>query len=332
MRINTNRSTQAVKKLLQRLRLLYLASQDISRFARTASLSAFDSGYEQVASRIMYNVHALEKGLARTADRRLGFGKRALSNLNDAMAVFRAKGYDTSAFAYVEGLSVIQRYIELHEAADHDVAFLSEIVAREFREPAPDATCTAAGTKTVTRADKLGNAQKTFYEIAQGRSSVREFSGEPIDAEKVMAALRNAGRTPSVCNRQGWRVYWVEDKERSREVLEHQRGFGYPQMPEVLLAITVSNNTYLSPVERNQGFVDGGLFAMSVLYGLEQEGLAAVALNACLYTKDQKAIRKILDIDDSEVIIMFMAIGSFPDESVVPVSDRKPAETFLRRR
>lgn len=147
-----------------------------------------------------------------------------------------------------------------------------------------------------------------------------------------MNALRNAEKTPSVCNRQGWRVYWVEDKQLAERVLQHQRGFGQPQMPEVLLTITVSNNTFLSPVERNEAFVDGGLFAMSVMYGLEHEGLAAVPLNAMMYYKDQLAVRRLLEIDDSEMIIMFMAVGAFPEESVVPVSDRKPADTFVRRR
>ncbi len=103
-------------------------------------------------------------------------------------------------------------------------------------------------------------------------------------------------------------------------------------MPEVLLTITVSNNTYLSPVERNQAFVDGGLFSMSVLYGLEHEGLAAVPLNAMMYYSDQKAVRELLDIDDSEMITMFIAVGAFMDESVVPISDRKPADTFVKRR
>jgi len=330
MKTNSTRPTQALKKLLQKIRLRYLARQDVARFSRTAPLSAFDGGYEQVTSRIMYNVHALEKGLARTSDLRLGFGKKALANLNDAMSLYRARCYDTSSFAYVEGRSIIYRHLERHAADGHEVAFLAEVLDPELLGPSTEYT--AAGTKIIKKVDKQANAARSFYEIAQGRSSIREFSGETVDTEKVMKALRNAEKTPSVCNRQGWRVYWVEDKDLAREVLKHQRGFGYPKMPEVLLAITVSNTTYLSPVERNQGFVDGGLFAMSVMYGLEYEGLAAVPLNACMYAKDQKAVRALLDIDDSDVIIMFMAIGAFPDESVVPISDRKSADTFVRRR
>jgi nitroreductase len=334
MKLNTTKARQFIKKILQKIRLRYLARQDIARFSRTAPLSMFDGLYEQVTSRIMYNVHALEKGLARNRDLRLGFGRKALSHLNDALVVYRSNNYDKTAFPYVEGMSIIRRYVELHTAASasDDIDFLADVIDEEFLRPDLDPDFTAAGTKVVKKVDKVGNSVKNFYELAQGRSSVREFSGEAIDTEKVMDALRNAEKTPSVCNRQGWRVYWVEDKETARNVLQHQRGFGYTQMPEVLLTITVSNNTYLSPVERNQGFVDGGLFAMSVMYGLEHEGLAAVPLNACMYAKDQKAVRRLLDIDDSEVIVMFMAIGEFMDESIVPISDRKSADSFVKRR
>ncbi len=98
----------------------------------------FDDGYEQVVSRIMYNVHALEKGLARNSDLRLGFGSKALSNLNDTLVVYRTKGYDRSAFAYVQGLSVIQRYKELHAKEQFDVSFLADIVDPEFLDPQAD--------------------------------------------------------------------------------------------------------------------------------------------------------------------------------------------------
>lgn len=330
MHLNTSRPKQILKKQLQRFRLLYLAQKDVSRFSRTASLSTFGSTREQVVSRIIYNVHALEKGLARRSDARPGFGRKALSELNDALVVYTLKGYDPDAFAYQQGLSVIQHYREFHERQGIAVPFLSEIIDPELLETRADRP--GAGTKVVRRADKEHNGTKNFSQLAQGRSSVREFSGEPIDPERVMSALRIAERTPSVCNRQGWNVYWVEDKELARQVLKHQRGFGYSRMPEVLLTVTVSNSTFLSPVERNQAFVDGGLFSMSIMYGLEHEGLAAVPLNAMMYYRDQRAVRALLDIDDSEMIIMFMAVGDFADESVVPVSDRKAAQSFVKHR
>ena len=121
MKVNTSRPKQLAKKNLNKVRLRYLAQKDISRFSRTASFSIFDDGYEQVVSRIMYNVHALEKGLARNRDIRLGFGKKALSNLNDALVVYRLRRYDETAYAYAQGVWVIQRYKELHAKQDFDV-------------------------------------------------------------------------------------------------------------------------------------------------------------------------------------------------------------------
>jgi len=51
-----------------------------------------------------------------------------------------------------------------------------------------------------------------------------------------------------------------------------------------------------------------------------------------MYHRDQVAVRRLLEIDDSEMIIMFIAIGDFMVESIVPVSDRKSAESFVKRR
>lgn len=288
--------------------------------------------YEQVHARIMYNVHALEKGLAQVDAWTPGRGRDALKNLNDALVVYISNGYDQSAFSFVEGVSIIQRYLERHAQHPSSIEFLHEIIDPCLLRPSRPEAFDSAGVKTVYRDDKAGNSMKGFYELAQGRSSVRAFSGEAIDTEGVMRALRNAQKTPSVCNRQGWHVYWTEDPSLARSVLAHQRGFAYSQMPEVLLAVTVTQSAFISPVERNQAFIDGGLFSMSVLYGLEAEGLAAVPLNACMYARDRDAVGRILGVDPSEEIAMFIAVGDHPVDCVVPISDRRPVETYLHKR
>lgn len=332
MKINADRFRQAVKRIAQAGRLLFLAAGDSFRFWRHASLSVFDHDYEQLVARIMYNVHALEKGLARTVDWAPGTGKKALKNLNDALVMYLRHGFDRGSYAYQEGLSVLQRYIERHSGNEQSIEFLHDVVSQEFFSPKLASRFGAAGVKELKKQDKFHNSEIGFYALTQGRSSVRAFTGNAIDTDKVLRALENAEKTPSVCNRQGWRVYWTENKELARQVLIHQRGFAYKQMPEVLLAITVSNSTFISPVERNQGFVDGGLYAMTVLYGLESEGLAAVPLNACLYARARSAVVRLLQIDPSEEIIMFIAVGELPEKTVVPASDRRPTSTFLRLR
>lgn len=329
MKMNTSKAKETGKKILQKIRLRYLAHKDIKRFSKYAAFSLYDSTYEQLTSRIMYNVHAIEKGLSRRHNFRAGFGKNALSTLNDALVVYTEKGYNKENFPYIEGRSIFLKYIQLHEEMNADISFLTEIVDQSFLEK--DILYSRTGVKEVQLDHKQNNQNKNFYELAQGRSSVRDFSGEEVENEKIFRALQNATKTPSVCNRQGWSVYLVEDRSKIKKLLELQKGFkGYPKLPDKVLTIAVSNSTFLSPVERNEAFVDGGLFAMSVIYGLEYERLAAVTLNAMMNYKDEKDIRKLIDIEESEQIILFIAVGQFKEKVVVPNSDRKNAETFTK--
>lgn len=330
MKINTSRTKEAIKKILQKIRLRYLANKDISRFSKGAAFSVFDDTYEQLSARIMYNVHAIEKGLSRTHNFRAGFGKAALSTLNDAMNVYISKGYGTDKFPYIEGRSIFLKYIQLHEEMGADISFLQHIVDPSYL--IMEEQYTTSGVKKIYLKDKKENNEKNFYELSQGRSSVRDFSGEPVDVEALYRVIKNASKTPSVCNRQGWHVYLVEEQNKIEKLLAFQRGFkGYPRLPEIVLAITVSNNTFLSPVERNEAFVDGGLFSMSVIYGLEYEGLAAVTLNAMMNSRDEENIRNLIHISESEQIILFIAVGSFNEETIVPISNRKPIDEIIKK-
>lgn len=332
MTMNSKRSKQTLKRLAQAGRLSGYVVRDAARFWKYAALSTYDSSYEQLIARIMYNVHALEKGLAHVRAWQPGRGRKAIRNLNDAMVQYRRRGYDQDSYAYVQGMSILRRYNEKHLHEGHEAPDISAIVVPEVLSPQVASAYSVAGVKTVSRSDPATNARKGFFDLSQGRVSVREFTGKPIDQQAVVRAISNAEKTPSVCNRQGWRVYKTENKDLMRQVLRHQRGFAYEQMPETLLAITVSNNSFISPVERNQSFVDGGLYSMSVLYGLEAEALGAVPLNACMYMRDRTAVVRLLDMDPSEEIIMFIAIGDCPDITIVPVSGRRPTSTILHDR
>lgn len=328
MKTNSSRLKQSIKAALQKIRLHYLAYKDIRRFSNHAAFSIFDNSYDQICARIMYNVHAIEKGLSRGSGMRLGFGRQAFSDLNDALVVYVRSGFPLDSFPFLQGRSIVHRYVEAHgqQAAEGDATLA--VVDRSFR--VHEGAFVAAGTKVIHRAEKERNASKGFYELAQGRSSVREFSGMAIDMAKVENALRNAAKTPSVCNRQGWRAYVVTHPEKMKELLRLQRGFkGYPTQPECVVVICVSNSSFLSPVERNEAFVDGGLFAMSVLYGLEAEGLAAVPLNAMMNSVDERDIRKLVEVDPALQIVMFIAVGDFKEETIVPVSDRKMLTDYV---
>ena len=61
---------------------------------------------------------------------------------------------------------------------------------------------------------------------------------------------------------------------------------------------------------------------MSLLYGLENIGLASCTLNADLYLKDEMELRDLIKIGDTEDIILFIAVGNYPDQVKVAKSHR----------
>lgn len=76
--------------------------------------------------------------------------------------------------------------------------------------------------------------------------------------------------------------------------------------------------------ERYRGWVDGGMFAMSLVYGLHAEGPGAVMLNWSAPRAQDRALRKLTGIPDSALIITTIGFGNLPPELRVSVSQRKP--------
>lgn len=56
----------------------------------------------------------------------------------------------------------------------------------------------------------------------------------------------------------------------------------------------------MTPQEHNEGFVDGGLFGMSLLLALEKQVLAACPLNTMFRLKAEKVTRRLLGIPEYE--------------------------------
>lgn len=141
------------------------------------------------------------------------------------------------------------------------------------------------------------------------RHSVRDFADAPVGDEVIRRAVELALFSPSVCNRQSWKVY-VRHGSDAAEALRFQNGSAAfrDQVPAVAI-VTVDARAFAGAKERNQGWVDGGIFAMSLVWSLHSLGLDSCMLNMSVPTKKADALRRHLDADSSELIIMMVAIG-----------------------
>lgn len=83
--------------------------------------------------------------------------------------------------------------------------------------------------------------------------------------------------------------------------------------------------------ERNEPFVDGGLFSMSLLYALEAYGLAACPLNAMFSLSQDRQTRALLNIPDYELPVMYIAVGNFPESVPVCRSTRRDPKAIVKK-
>ncbi|WP_083882919.1 nitroreductase family protein [Brevibacterium senegalense] len=185
-----------------------------------------------------------------------------------------------------------------------------------------DGTITDSVSPFPQRSHSLSEADvRAFFE---SRHSVRHFdANRPVEPGLLEDAVQLAQSTPSVCNRQSWHVRFIVDSAKKAAARSNQNGnAGFGEIP-VLAVVTTDSRLFAGPGERNQAWIDGGLFAMSLTWALHGLGLATCMLNMSVSNKKADALRRDLGIGAHEVIIMQIAIGYAHEQHRVARSPRR---------
>ena len=122
-------------------------------------------------------------------------------------------------------------------------------------------------------------------------------------------------------------AYEQKLKEQLLSYQNGNRGFGHKL--GVVLMVTVDLRHFDLIGERNQGWIDGGLFAMSLVYGLHAASLGTCMLNWSEDCESDKAIRKAFNIPDYEIIITMIGAGHVPKKFEVTASPAPDVDEVL---
>ncbi|MFB0612670.1 nitroreductase family protein [Aurantiacibacter poecillastricola] len=299
---------------------------DLRRFARH---SAFGKDPEREArhlqARLMIAAHGIEKGLsfARFEPRR-GLGK--LRNALAHMRRHRALGLPEDDAAYLMARDAIVHYRRKHAEQGVDIADLFEGEEHLFEMEGE----AASSIRTLERGSLTDAEREALRKGMLSRASIREFGDEPMTAEQVRAVVTDALSTPSVCNRQGFRAHYTLDRAVIDAALAHQNGnSGFGARVPGLLVVTCTQTIFRTPAERNQAFVDGGLFSMSLMLALTAHELGGCPLNWSASHRQDMALRGAVSIPEDEAIIMMIAFGPLPDVALAAGSRRYDLDTYL---
>lgn len=186
------------------------------------------------------------------------------------------------------------------------------------------------GVETVTREAIQAAGAVDFARFAAARHSIRQYVPSPVPEATVRRAVAVAQQSPSSCNRQTLRVHvWTEPAAIAHvaALQSGNRGFGH-QLGGLAIVWTDLRN-WTEAAERYNGYVDGGMFAMSLIYALHAEGLGTVPLNWSEEPQQDAALRALAGLPESAEVIVMVGFGQLPEQLAVPCSQRRSVDDCL---
>jgi len=284
----------------------------------------------KLISKIILDTHVIEKGLT-MPETRFGFGIARLNVLINNISSYIVK-YHKEEPQLLHGISVVEEYFSFHK--DKNFELSSTLVQKhiDFQKLVKSNSVNFKSRKQImtTKEAYFSKTDAPFFEFSKTRSSIRNYSKDPVDINLITQALDLCRNTPSACNRQSVRVHLYTNKTEIDQILEIQggnRGFGH--LANFLLIVTYEPSVYFEESERNSGYIDGGMYCMNILYALHANKIAACILNtAHNSTKDIK-IREKTNIPPSECFVSMIAGGIPPNDFMIAKSFRYPLDNIL---
>lgn len=315
-------------RIMRKVRCYTASIRDAARYLRHSSTLEHNLTLTQLEALIISQYHALEKGFSLTNTKKV-FGINHVKYLLKLMRSYRESGYDCNRDIYQSSLSTLKSYLTHHTGQESYLGEtgpeIKDICAELVKEiQSPSLKCHVHDFP-----DK--NDAVTYQKLVLTRASVRMFTGEPVPNEKILRALELARVSPSSCNRQPWRVLRIRNPQRIKLLCSLQRGNkGFGHLAGEILIISADCSVYYGAHERNQAFIDGGIFSMAVLMAVHSVGIGACALNWSVTNETDKQLRKEFNLPDQEVVIMCIALGVLPEEFMVARSDKKSLAEIVR--
>ena len=297
--------------------LRYLLRYDEKRFAEHSSLRG--RGAQAATAEIRVLSHAVEKAMS-LPECRPNFGKEKILKLIELYEAHAAQFSDIDP--QIEGVvcGTIQAYAAFQKAHGIEPSF---IPARYLEARLGDH---GAGVVHVPPKEATD-----FAAIASRRKSARYYGAGPISPELVKEAVQIAQTAPSACNRQSTRVYaCLHDGTIDKIMALHPgvKGFG---KPGAVFVLTGDLSLYQNEMERHTVFIDGGLFAMNLLYALDCFGLVSCPAIWGSEPDHDRELAALLGIPANETVLLLILSGRCPEDGYdAAVSGKRDVSDVLR--
>lgn len=313
----------AIRRMLARVKVLSNYGYDARRFLAASSAGRSTDDAERLAAHISMDYHRLEKGMALPSPR-YGFGRDVVVRLMRTIARHEKEYGVADVTVFARG--ALAEYRRFNAAK---IAPELEATIDRFLSECANERC--GGVAALTAETLFPFDSEAAQRFLLSRHSVRQFDGRPVPREILQKAVRIAQQAPSVCNRQSARVFVSTDRSKMDAMLRLQNGNrGFGDCLGAVIVVASDMRAFTSMGERNQCWVDGGIFAMSLGLALHSLHVGACMLNWSVEPGRDRALRRLLDLDDNYAIITMMGAGHPPDSLVVAASPRRRTESIVK--
>lgn len=298
------------------------------QFSKHIARCGMSKDSNKLLTDILMTTHAIEKAFS-LDNKRKGFGlKKVISLTNNIQKYIRKYGYSERlnvSVALVNSYLVFQKNDgftgkSLDEVTNKlkSIIELCHISDEVFHE---------AGFLVKTKAQMIESTSVDFGMLANNRYSFRHFSKEDVSDELIRKALDIAKKSPSACNRQSYRAHIFSGNDKDK-ILKLQGGANsfYNEANKAILITSDMNRYYTT--EMHLPYVDGSLFAMSLIYALTSIGVASIPLTMGRKLNVLKKMHYMMNIPMNEVPVILIAIGHYPDKAEISMSHRNDVESF----
>lgn len=163
---------------------------------------------------------------------------------------------------------------------------------------------------------------KSFYELIKNRRSIRKYTDQQVEQEKIDSILRSALMSPASKRTNGWEFVVVRERETLQR-LSSCRELGSKFVAEAPMAIVVC----ASPDKSDVWFEDASIAALII-----QLAAADLDLGSCwvqvynrMHSDNESAgeyIRSILNIPDNLEVLNIVTLG-YKNEERKPYDEEK---------
>lgn len=176
---------------------------------------------------------------------------------------------------------------------------------------------------TYIGADAQGSRESAVLETIATRTSVRDYTDRPVEADKIEKLLRAGMAAPTAVNRQPWHYVVVTDKEQLKALAKANPYASMLNKAPLAIVVCGDMKKALGGSNREYWVQDCSAATENILLAAHGMGLGAVWTGTYPNEERCKAVSKVLDLPDYIIPLNTLVIG-YPSKDEKPKDKWKP--------